>query len=394
MTSFTYKNVGVNLDIEPRVTYDGEIIMKLTLEVSAQGSDRNVAGQNLPAFSTRKVETRLRLRDGESNLLAGLLREDERKSLKGFPGAIKVPVLKQLFSANDNQIAQTDIVMLLTPHIVRTHEMTQKDFAPIYIGTQQNLGLSGPPPLIQPQSEPAQPQPPAVGAPGQPIGSAVPATRLPASVPVPGMLPVTPPTTAPAPAAAAVTPSTTAPAPAAPAVTAVPAEPPPAPPAVAEPPAAAQAAVAQPAAAAPAPVAADNLRIVLTPPSTPVTVAGGAVTVPISVFGASRMSTVTLSLRFDPKVLRVRLVQQGTFLSAAAGSVTLAHQVDAAAGRLDVTLTRSSDTTGVSGDGVLATVVFDTVGAGVSSLGLGGVVTNPGGLPIPAQFGQASITVR
>ena len=70
------------------------------------------------------MTTRLRLRDGESNLLAGLLREDERKSLTGFPGAIHVPILKQLFSANDNQIAQTDIVMLLTPHIVRTHELT------------------------------------------------------------------------------------------------------------------------------------------------------------------------------------------------------------------------------------------------------------------------------
>ncbi len=392
MTSFTYKNVGVNLDIEPRVTYDGEIIMKLTLEVSAQGSDRNVAGQNLPAFSTRKVETRLRLRDGESNLLAGLLREDERRSLKGFPGAIRVPILKQLFSANDNQIAQTDIVMLLTPHIVRTHEMTQKDFAPIYIGTQQNLGLSGPPPLIQPAGEaPAG----AAGAPGQAPGGAPAPPRLPPTVPVPGMLPVTPPATMPAPAAAAAPPSQAPPAgaepPAAPPDVTQPAAPPSA---VAEAPAAQPAAVVQPSPATPPPVAADNLRIVLTPPSTPVTVAGQAVTVPISVFGASRVSTVTLSLRFDPKVLRVRLVQQGTFLSTATGSVTLAQQVDAAAGRLDLTLTRTSDTTGVSGDGVLAAVVFDAIGAGVSSLGLGGVVTSPGGLPVPAQFGQASITVR
>ncbi|HPW21402.1 MAG TPA: secretin N-terminal domain-containing protein [Vicinamibacterales bacterium] len=396
MTSFTYKNVGVNLDIEPRVTYDGEIIMKLTLEVSSQSSDRNVAGQNLPAFATRKVETVLRLRDGESNLLAGLLREDERTSLRGFPGATRAPILKQLFSANDNQVAQTDIVMLLTPHIVRPHALTERDFTPLFVGTQQNLGLAGPPPLIQPagtaaqaQAQPpgqmaAAPAPPSGGpapSPGplqaQPrTGAAQPAPsgQLPPAVSTPGMVPA-PPSAGlpPVPAAAPVQ--------AEPAPAAAP-EPEPAPP---------EPAAAEPAAAQPP---ADNLRVVLTPPAVPATVAGQAITVPISLFGASRVSTVTLSLRFDPKVLRVRLVQQGTFLAAQGGQVTVAQQTDADAGRLDVTLARTSDTTGVSGDGVLAIVVFDAVGAGTSSLGLGGVITGPGGLPIPAQFGQASVTVR
>ena len=134
----------MNLDIEPRVTYDGDIILKLALEISAKGPDQNVAGQNLPSFFSRKVETRLRLRDGESNLLAGLLRENERKSLKGFPGISHVPILRELFASNDKEIVQTDIVMLLTPHIVRTHALTQKDFAPVFVGTQDNLGLAGP----------------------------------------------------------------------------------------------------------------------------------------------------------------------------------------------------------------------------------------------------------
>ena len=71
----------------PRVTYDGDIVLDLTLENSARGGDVNIAGQSLPAFSSRKVTTRLRLRDGESNLLAGLLREDERRSLQRLPRA-------------------------------------------------------------------------------------------------------------------------------------------------------------------------------------------------------------------------------------------------------------------------------------------------------------------
>ena len=132
----------------PRVTYEGEIILDLSVESSARGQDTNIAGQNLPSFLSRKVTTKLRLRDGESNLLAGLLREDERRSLRGFPGMLRLPVVKQLFSANDDAIQQTDIVMLLTPRIIRTHELTADDLSPIYVGTQSNMGIGGPPPLI------------------------------------------------------------------------------------------------------------------------------------------------------------------------------------------------------------------------------------------------------
>ncbi|MGC4082073.1 MAG: hypothetical protein QM736_08200 [Vicinamibacterales bacterium] len=123
LNSFQLKPVGINMDITPvRVTLEGDILIDLNLENSSRGSDVNVAGTNYPSFGTRKVGTRLRLRDGESNLLAGLLREDERKSLNGFPGAIRVPILRQLFSNNDQTVGQTDIVMLLTPHILRAPE--------------------------------------------------------------------------------------------------------------------------------------------------------------------------------------------------------------------------------------------------------------------------------
>jgi len=387
LTSYTYKNVGVNLDIEPRVTFDGDIILKVALEISAKGADQNVAGQNLPSFFSRKVETRLRLRDGESNLLAGLLRESERKTLKGVPGISSVPILRDLFASNDKEIVQTDIVMLLTPHIVRTHGLTQKDFSPVFVGTQGNLGLAGAPPLIQPPAETAAPRAPAVAPPaaaaaavpqpGQPPAGTVATVQKPPTVPTPGLV-------------------ATPPAQAAPVQAVQP------PPGQAAPPAAPPAAAAQtpppaqvPATLAPAePPPADQVRIILTPPGAPLMVAAQPATVPISVFGASRISTVTLSLRFDPKVLRVRLVQEGTFMSSGGGTVTFAQQVDATSGRVDITLTRSGDAAGVSGDGMLASVVFDAVGSGISPLGLGGVVTGPGGQPAPVQFGNASITVR
>ena len=380
LTSFTYKNVGVNLDLEPRVTYDGDIILKVALEISAKGPDQNVAGQNLPSFFSRKVETRLRLRDGESNLLAGLLRENERKTLKGVPGISSIPILRDLFASNDKEIVQTDIVMLLTPHIVRTHALTQKDFSPLFVGTQGNLGLAGPPPLSQPPGGAAPPpQPPAAAPVTQAPAPA--AGTPPAQPPMPTgtQATVQKPPTVPAPGLAAP-PSAPPPTPAPAAQPAAPAQP------SAPPPQAAQAPAQQP--------QADTVRIILTPPGAPLMVAAQPATVPISVFGASRLSTVTLSLRFDPKVLRVRLVQEGTFLSSGGGTVTFAQQVDTTGGRIDLTLTRTSDTTGVSGDGVLASVVFDAVGSGVSPLAMGGVVTGPGGVPVPVSFGNAAITVR
>src|SRR4029079_9042898 len=140
-----------------RVTLEGDIVIDLTLESSNREADVNIAGTNYPSFGSRKVTTRLRLRDGESNLLAGLLREDERKALSGFPGAIRVPLLKQLFSNNDETIAQTDIVMLLTPHIVRAPEITLADLKPLFIGTQNSLGIGG---AAAPLRRPAAPHHP------------------------------------------------------------------------------------------------------------------------------------------------------------------------------------------------------------------------------------------
>ena len=156
LNSVQYRPVGINVEILPRFSLEGDILIEMTLESSALGANVSVGGTDYPTFASRRVTTKLRLRDGEANLLAGLLREDERKSLSGFPGAIHVPILKQLFSNNDETIQQTDIVMLLTPHIIRTPGITAGDLQPVYIGTQANIGLGGPPPIISlPGDQPA-----------------------------------------------------------------------------------------------------------------------------------------------------------------------------------------------------------------------------------------------
>src|SRR5436190_5636113 len=117
LSSYQYRPVGVNIDMTPRVSLEGDVILDLTLDDSALGGDVAVAGVTVPSFVSRKVTTRLRLRDGESNLLAGLIQEREANTVRGFPGAIHLPLFRQLLSDNVRQNDQIEIVMLLTPHI-------------------------------------------------------------------------------------------------------------------------------------------------------------------------------------------------------------------------------------------------------------------------------------
>jgi len=438
LTSFAYRTVGIIVEMTSRVTYEGEIILELSVESSARGQDTNIAGQNLPSFLSRKVVTKLRLRDGESNLLAGLLREDERRSLRGFPGVLRLPVVRQLFSANDEAIRSSDIVMLLTPRIIRTHELTATDLSPIYVGTQSNMGLGGPPPLINVGG--AEPPPPAAaggaapGAPGatpaptpqarpQPFPPGTPAPVLPAgaqgltpqvppgSSPIPGTtaVPAAPPTPQPGVTVFAppVEPPATTPAPAAPAATPPPATPfgtpvtPAAPPAAgapATPPAGAPA--TPPAAAAPDPAAAAAgattaaaPRVTLSPPSE-MRVGSGPYTVPISITGASRLSAVTVSITFNPALLRVRSVSEGTFMRQGNVTPTFTQQVDAGAGRIDIAIVRAGDQVGASTSGLLAAILFEPVSAGTGTLTVSGSGTLAGGGAATLQFSPVGVVVR
>ena len=407
LTSYGYRTLGIIVNMTPtRVTYEGDILLDITIENSARGQDINIAGQNLPSFFTRKVETKLRLRDGESNLLAGLLREDERRSLTGFPGIMRLPIVKQLFSNNDQTVKQTDIVMLLTPRIVRTHELRASDMSPIYIGTQSNMSIGGPPAVIGGEPEPpgAAPPPPGpapapgatppypVGTPATPAGLKPPATPvLPAGTPQPvvppGSSPIPGMTAAPAPA---VAPPAPAPTPVAP----PPETPPPSPPA-ATPPAAQPA--APPAAAQPSPAVqaapTTAARITLSPP-TEMRVGSGPYTIPISVAGASRLSTITISVTYNPALIRVRSVQEGTFMRQGGVAPAFSSQIDEKSGRIDIVISRPGDQTGASTAGLLAAILLEPLAPGTGSLQVSGSASVPGGAGAPLQFLPAGITVR
>jgi type II secretory pathway component GspD/PulD (secretin) len=419
LTSFSYRPVGVNLEITPRVTYEGDIILDVQVESSNLGDNVLIAGQALPSFGSRKVTSRIRLREGESNLLAGLIGERERKSLRGIPGIMNLPFFKQLLSDNDNSNQQVDLVIILTPRVLRTHELRQHDLAPIHIGTQQNISPTGGPQFLAPGAEPTPvpapaaprpgetgmpspaaapglPGPPTAAPPGMPSGTAgsgVPGTARPPEGTAPR--PVTPPGSSPIPG---TTVEPTAPAPA---TTPAPTVPPPAPPGAAIEPEPPPAEAPPPAAAAPPPPApraeasgAPPAQLVLTLPASEFRVGGGPYLVPISIVGVSRASTVSMTVTYNPATLRVRAVQEGSFLRQGGVQVGFTQQVDPVAGRVDVSLTRTGDSTGASGAGQLAAILFETVAPGTAVLQVNGVATTPQGQPMPLVVAPTTITVK
>jgi hypothetical protein len=114
--------------------------------------------------------------------------------------------------------------------------------------------------------------------------------------------------------------------------------------------------------------------------------------VPVSVTNASRLSTIALTITFDPALLRPRVVQEGSFMRSGGASATFAQQVSP--GRIDITIARASDATGATGTGLLAAVLFDALAPGAATLTVNGTATGPGGTPMGLQFTPVRVTIQ
>lgn len=118
-SSVNYLETGLKLDVEPNVFLEQEVAIKVTLEVSNILEQLNVSGTVAYRLGTRNAATTLRLRDGETQVLAGLISNEDRKTVTGVPYASDMPVLGRLFRTEDTRGSKTEIVLLVTPHIVR-----------------------------------------------------------------------------------------------------------------------------------------------------------------------------------------------------------------------------------------------------------------------------------
>jgi len=133
-------------------------------------------------------------------------------------------------------------------------------------------------------------------------------------------------------------------------------------------------------------------QVIITPPGPTFRVGGGPYTVPISITDATRISTMTITLTFDPTKLRVRSVNEGSFMRA--GGVTVTFTQSVTGNRIDITLARASDATGASGTGLLAAILFDAIAPGSATLSISGSATGPGGTAMGLRFTPVTVNIQ
>ncbi len=176
ITSFNYEEIGVNIDITPRIHHNDEVSLAIEVEIS------NISGTgfgNLPQFGSRSIITMIRLRDGETNILAGLIRDDERETRGGIPGLSRIPILGRLFGRTTTDTQETDIVLTLKPHIIRGLALEEEDLRPFRIGA--NAAAGAPAGTGSLPSNPPQPQPRA----GRPLPGRTDGPQRPIAPPAP-----------------------------------------------------------------------------------------------------------------------------------------------------------------------------------------------------------------
>src|SRR5579871_3949610 len=140
-TQFQYLDVGVNIDITPRVHANGEVTLKIAMDVSAVTGQQNIGGISQPVIGQRKIEHEIRLKDGEANLLGGIMEDQQTKQLSGIPGLAQIPILRYLFGQTTQDHSENEIVFAIVPHIIRGADVNEMNQRALDIGTAQTIGL-------------------------------------------------------------------------------------------------------------------------------------------------------------------------------------------------------------------------------------------------------------
>jgi general secretion pathway protein D len=184
-TQFTYLDVGVNIDITPRVHPNRDVSLKLKVEISSHTGDQSIGGITQPIISQRTIEHDIRLREGEASVLAGLVQRTETKALNGWPGLAKLPLLHYLFSDEKKDVQEDEVLIVLTPRIVRIPEWTKANLRSMYSGTETTVQVRRESEIRAPAQQPApkSEQPPAAN---QNMGAATPSPAPGATAPAAG----------------------------------------------------------------------------------------------------------------------------------------------------------------------------------------------------------------
>ncbi len=172
IVSYNLQDVGIELDLKPRLHLEKEVTIDVDIKISSLAG---TGYANIPILNNREIKNTIRLKDGETNLLAGLLSNEERKSVSGISGLKDIPILGSLFSTTQTTIDQTDVVLTLTPYIIRSLSLTSEDSKPIWVDPSSATGVAAAAQggveggaagqgVLPPQAPPAQPEQPGADA--------------------------------------------------------------------------------------------------------------------------------------------------------------------------------------------------------------------------------------
>ena len=320
-TQFTYLDVGTSIDITPTVHYDGEISLKLKVEVSAQTNQVTIDGVTEPIISQRVAEQVIQLKDGEPALLAGLMQVQDQKSVSGTPGLGELPILKYFFASTDKTQTTDDVVFLIIPHIVRESILTDENTRAVYTGTSASVELIRKAPNATPTMESSE---------LAPAGSSLPATSAAnaASAMIGKMAADAKPVTQESLDAMRMRPNgTISTAPTGPAMT-----------------------------------------LAVTPAASGEAV-GSTFQVSVVASGAHDLFAVPLQMQFDPHVLSLVNVDAGDMLGRDGQQVGLVHR-DEGNGAVTISATRPPGAKGVDGQGTVVTLTFKALAPGDATLAL------------------------
>ena len=331
-TQFQYLEVGVNVDITPRVHANHEVSLKVIIEVSSQTGVSTIGGIQQPIISQRKIEQDIRLKEGEVNVLGGLFEKTDTRTLNGWPGLAKIPLMRYLFSQDRIDHQENEVLIVMTPHIVRIPEWTKGNLRPLYSGSESNVQVRRERDVRTPTAEPT----PGVQPPG--------ATSNQNPPPV-------------APMGNAANPDGTA---------AVPG----------------------------AGQGVQGARIRFEPRSVSLK-AGQTTTVGIVVDNVNDLYSIPLLLQYNPAVVSIEEVQHGGFLSGGTQEIAIVSRVDKEHGQAIISATRQPNTPGVNGSGTLMGIVIKGIAPGSSNLSIVQVnAKDSQQKPIPLVSSEATVQVQ
>jgi len=333
-TQFQYLDIGTNIEVTPTIHFDKDVTLKIKIEVLSENGSTTISGVTEPIIGQRSIEHTIRLREGETNILGGILERTQTRSVSGTPGVGEIPLLKYLFSSTQTETQTYEIVFLLTPHVVRGHDLTPENMQTIDTGTGNNVELrhTGPvdtaPALdAAPTAAPKKMMPAA----GQPI-SAQPAAAQPASM------------------ATAMKAATVAPAGVAP------------------------------------------ISLQLSGPAVPQKV-GDSFKVQVQMAGGQDVFSVPMELQYDPAKLTLINVDNGDLLVRDGQTASLVHRDDN--GQVHISTSRPQGAKGISGDGTVVVASFTTKATGDATVAITQVMPrNSSQQVIPATGGQFVVHVQ